>query len=270
MISNKSKEVRSIIPGRGAYSFEPVLERELLGFLVLGEALADLGDALAGPGPAGRRGLLLGLVEEGDGLDVEAGGVVGLPPQLLHDNGAVGEVPPGAVPLEQLLHLGRRLVQLRPRLRRDELDQRGLRRRRRGVALLGFGALLQQQDPRPRAVDAPAGRLIVRRRSGDGGLLGGSGLPVLEAERPLEDAGAGGHGLGGGGKLPAGEEPGGGGRPHRRRAGIPGAVWLRGGEEEASLCVEWPQSHRLLLEEDEDDVYLLFPSQLLCKIMDQK
>lgn len=250
-----------------------MLERELLGFLVLGEALADLGDALAGPGPARRRGLLLGLVEEGDGLDVKAGGVVGLPPQLLHDNGAVGEVPPRAVPLEQLLHLGRRLVQLRPRLRRDELDQRGLRRRRRGgVALLGLGALLQQQDPRPRAVDAPARRLIVRRRRGD---LRRGGLPVLEAERPLEDAGAGGHGLavgGGGGELPGGEEPGGGGRPHRRRAGIPGAVWLRGGEEEASLCVEWPQSHRLLLEEDDDDdVYLLlFPSQLLCKIMDQK
>uniref|UniRef100_A0A0A8ZKZ6 EDA39 n=1 Tax=Arundo donax TaxID=35708 RepID=A0A0A8ZKZ6_ARUDO len=170
-------------------SFEPVLERELLRLIVLGESLADLGDPLAGPGPPRRRGLLLLDVEEGDGLDVERRRVVGLPPELLGDDGAVGEAAPGAVALVGLLQLDGRLVELHQGPRREVLQDGPLRRgHRRGVALPPGGALLllQGERPRPSAVDAAAPGGV----GGDVRLVRGGRLPVLEAERALEAAAA--------------------------------------------------------------------------------
>ena len=166
-----------------------MLEGELLRLVVLGEPLADLGDPLAGPGPARRGGLLLVAVEEGDGLDVEVDRVVGLPPELLGDDGAVGEAPARAVALVDLLQPGGGLVELHAGPRGDELDH-GLRRRRGrrppGARLLR----LQRQGPRARAVDAAGGGAP----AGDGTrrlrvltLRCHLRLPVLEAERALED-----------------------------------------------------------------------------------
>jgi hypothetical protein len=210
------------------YRFEPVLQRELLRLVVLGQPLADLGDPLPGPGPSGRRRLLLVDVEEGDGLDAERGGVVGLPPELLDDDGAIREAPARAVALEDPLHPRGRLVELGAQSRGEVLEHDLLRRGRGAGArlLLLLGPVEDGEGPRARPVDAAAAR-----------------LPVLEAERALEAAAAAARHLGGG----AGGRAAGARRPQRRT--IAGAVpllllLLRGEEEEvAAICVERAQSH---------------------------
>jgi len=213
-----------------------VLEGELLRLVVLGEPLADLGDPLAGPGPARRGGLLLVAVEEGDGLDVEVDRVVGLPPELLGDDGAVGEAPARAVALVDLLQPGGGLVELHAGPRGDELDH-GLRRRwgrRPPGARLLRRLRLQRQGPRARAVDAAAGGAPAgdgtRRRLRVLALRRHLRLPVLEAERALEAAAAR-HGRAGGR------------RPQRRGAAIPARAARLRGEQVVPLCAEQPQSH---------------------------
>lgn len=161
--------------------------------------------------------------------DADAGeGVFNYLPELLDDNGAVREGPPGPVALEELLDLGGRVVELGLRPRRDEV--RLGRRRPRGLLLLGSGAL-EHEGPGARAVDGPGRRLW---------LIGGNlRLPVLEAERPLEEAAGERHPLLG----RAGDDPRR-RRPQRRGAGIPGALQL-GGVEKTWLCVERPQRGHL-------------------------
>jgi len=71
-----------------------------------------LGHPRPGARPPRRRRLGLAAVEEGDGAVLEGREVQRLPPQLLDDHGAIGQVPPRAVALVHLLQLHRRRVQL--------------------------------------------------------------------------------------------------------------------------------------------------------------
>jgi len=155
------------------HRFEPVLQGKLLSVVVLEQPLANLGDARPGPGPLGHGGLLLLDVEEGDGAALEQREVEQLPPALLHEHGAVGELAPRA---EALVHL------LQPERRRLVLG--AVRGRRR----LG--------EPRPGGdlpLPVPAGQGQRPRRGGIGGPDGDLGLHLqqrglraLEAERPLD------------------------------------------------------------------------------------
>lgn len=118
-----------------------------------------LGHPRPGARPPRRRRLGLAAVEEGDGAVLKGGEVERLPPELLDDDGAVGEVPPRAVALVHLLQLHRRGVEL-------ALGARRWRRRRHEhhLAVGGGGGLA-----RPAAVVHYGGH----RRLG---------LPQLEAE----------------------------------------------------------------------------------------
>lgn len=166
------------------YRFKPVLERELLRLVILGESLTNLSNPLPRSRPPRRSSLLLLTIKERDGLDVEVNRVIRLPPKLLGNDSTIREAPPRAVALVDLLQPGGRLVELAARARGDVVDH-GLRRGHRPARALR--RWLQRQSPRPRAVDATAG--VGSRRLW---------LPVLEAERALEAAGAGGarHDLG--------------------------------------------------------------------------
>jgi len=70
----------------------------------------DLGRVEADAVPARGGGLRLGLVEEGDGAVLQARVVQRLPPELLDDDGGVGELPAGPVAAVHLLQLGGRAI----------------------------------------------------------------------------------------------------------------------------------------------------------------
>uniref|UniRef100_A0A0A9H9P5 Uncharacterized protein n=1 Tax=Arundo donax TaxID=35708 RepID=A0A0A9H9P5_ARUDO len=163
------------VPVARVNSFKPMLQREFLGFLILGQPLSDLGGSGSCPRPLGHRGLLLLDVEEGDGAALEQREIQQLPPALLDEHSAVCETAAGPEALVHLLHRHRgRLV---------------LRALRRGRGRRRVGEPGPRELPRHRQGRRGA-RAGARRRDGDLGLhlqeRARALLLPLEAERPLD------------------------------------------------------------------------------------
>lgn len=107
------------------------------------------------------------------GGEAEGRQVVELPPELLDDDGAVDHAPARAVALEDLLHLGGRLVKLAARPRRAE--HFGGRERSIGPA-----SWRRRCDTSDSSGHAPAGGALEREPSWPGAVVATARLPDRE------------------------------------------------------------------------------------------